>query len=171
MRTEVLREHPYRQGDFPEDFELLLRLAHAGQRLAVVPRILHGWRRGPTTATAIDPRYGLARFTALRAEYVSMALLAGQPGYVLWGYGSTGRALRKALLAHGHRPEYIVDLHPRRLGNRIHGALVIAPEQLGPEHAQLPLLVSVAGARARTEVRAFLHARSLREGEHFVCTA
>ena len=74
---------------------------------------------------------------------------------MLWGYGGTGRALARALRAHGKHPSHVVEVHPGRLGNAIHGAPVVPPAALA-ELPRLPLVASVAGEAARGEIRAFL---------------
>ena len=89
---------------------------------------------------------------------------------MLWGYGDTGRALRRALLAHGRRPSHVVEMHAGRLGNVIHGAPVIHPDALTLD-THRPLVASVAGATARTQIRTALVARGFRELHDFVCAA
>ena len=169
-RTELMRRFGYREGDWPEDYELLLRMLHEGQRLGVVPRILHGWRRATSSASITDPRYSVDAFQRLKATWLARGILAPSEHYVLWGYGSTGRTLRRALEQHGKRPSYIIELHPRRLGQTIHGAKVVPPEAL-PQLEQWPLIASVAGADARRQLRAFLQKHSRIEGRDFCCAA
>jgi hypothetical protein len=98
---------------------------------------------------------------------------------VLWGYGSTGRALRTALADRGLTPSSIVELHPRRIGQKIHGAAVVAPEAL-PElrraakeasSENLRILASVSGPKPRGEIRAALSAMDFVEGRDFICAA
>jgi hypothetical protein len=84
----------------------------------------------------------------------------------LWGHGPTGRALRKSLLALGHRPTTIVEVHPRRIGQVIHDANVVSPETL--RHLpRLPILVSVSGSGPRAEIRSSLESMTFREGFDF----
>lgn len=90
--------------------------------------------------------------------------------YLLWGYGSTGRTLRAALARHDRHPAFVIELHPGRLGNRIHGAPVVAPDEL-PRLPPLPLLVSVAGAPNRNRIRRTLAAMGRAEGRDFVVAA
>jgi hypothetical protein len=94
---------------------------------------------------------------------------------VLWGYGDTGRALCKALRAHGRHPHAIVEVHPGRIGQRIQGAAVISPEAL-PEwrrsgQGPLPIVVSVARRVPREQVRAALRAFGWVELRDYVCAA
>jgi hypothetical protein len=89
---------------------------------------------------------------------------------VLWGYGGTGRALARALRAHGKRPSHVVEVHAGRLGNVIQGAPVVPPEAL----ADLPagrLVASVAGPEAREEIRGFLARLGWVETRDFICAA
>jgi len=170
IRRPVLTALGYRDRGWPEDYDLVLRLLARGAALASVPRRLLCWRDDPRRLSRRDPRYGLDRFTACKAEFLAAGLLAGTDRYVLWGYGGTGRALRRALAVHDKRPSHVVELHPGRVGNVIHGAPVVQPDVLTPE-THRPVVVSVAGVAARTQIRAALAARGYRELRDFVCAA
>ena len=170
LRREVLLEHAYRDLGWPEDYDLVLRLLGAGHELGVVPRRLLAWRHGPGRLSQRSAVYAADRFTACKAHHLVAGLLARGSRYWLWGYGGTGRALAKALRAHDRHPDAIVELHPRRIGQRIQGAPVIAPKDLG-RPGKLPLVVSVAGAEARALIRAELEKRGFREGADYVCAA
>jgi len=178
IRARLLRDLGYRARGWPEDYDLVLRLLAEGHRIGVVPERLHLWRDQPDRLSRRDPTYGLDRFTACKAAFLADGLLRNRPSYVLWGYGDTGRALRRALLTHGRAPSHVVELHPGRLGdqcggrpgNRIHGAPVIRPEAL-LELRPRALVVSVAGAGPRAEIRAALAAMGFQEGRDFVCAA
>ena len=77
-------------------------------------------------------------------------------------------------IEHGRRPHAIVEVHPGRLGQRIQGAPVIPPAQLPALRAAaggLPVIVSVAHAAPRAQVRQALEALELRELVDFVCAA
>jgi hypothetical protein len=170
LRSEILRAFGYRAMGWPEDYDLLLRLLAADHALAVHPRRLLGWRDGPARLSRQALEYTLERFTACKAAHLASGPLAGSERYLLWGYGATGRALRRALLHLGKSPSHIVEVHPRRLGQVIHGAPVVPPESI-PELPRHPLLVSVAGPGPRAEIRATLAALALREGIDFYCVA
>ena len=170
LRTAVLRAVGYRDCDWPEDYDLLLRLLAAGQEIGVVPRRLVAWRDRPERLSRTCDHYALERFTACKAAFLAATLLADVDTYILWGFGDTARTLHRALLRHGKRPAYIVELHPGRLGNTIHGAPVIAPDALA-RVPRLPLVASVAGAGPRRQIRAALAALGRRELHDFVCAA
>jgi hypothetical protein len=170
LRREVLNRCGFRDAGWPEDYDLVLRLLAAGERLAVVPRRLLGWRDHPERLSRTHESYGLARFTACKAAFLASGLLEASDEYVLWGYGDTGRTLRRALLEHGKRPSHIVELHPGRIGQHIHGAPVVEPRALA-DLAGRPLVASVAGLDARTRIRRALDALGRREGVDYVCAA
>ena len=170
IRKDVLAAHGYRDVGWPEDYDLLLRLLGQGHRIGVVPRRRLCWRDRPERLWRTAPEYGQDRFTACKAFHLSTTFLAATDRYNLWGYGSTGRALRQALELHGKRPSHIVELHPGRLGNRIHGAPVIPPAQLRDVDRD-PLLVSVAGVPQRELIRAALAKMGFRETVDYVCAA
>lgn len=170
FRTDLMRRFGYRDNGAPEDYDLLLRLLGAGAELGVVARRLHCWRDHPGRASRRDARYHQHRFIWLKAQHLSRTVLRGHASYVLWGYGSTGKALCRELMLLGHRPSHIVEVHPGRLGQRIHGAPVVAPAALGGlRHS--PLIVSVAGASARREIREALDQFDFREAEHYLFAA
>jgi hypothetical protein len=170
VRREILVEYGYRDLGWPEDYDLFLRLHAAGHGIAVVPRRLLAKRCGPECLSLSSPAYGVDRFTHCRAAHLADSFLAGSDRYVLWGYGGTGRALRRALAQSGKSPAAIVEVHPRRLGNTIQGAPVIAPDELR-EWRHLPLVASVAGVSARGKIRTALAEMGYRELDDFVCAA
>ena len=170
LRAEPLHELGYRELGWPEDYDLVLRLLERGAQIGVVARRLLCWRHAPGRLSQTDAAYTPSRFTACKADFLARGFLAGCEQYALWGYGGTGRALARALLAHGKRPGVIIELHPRRIGKRIQGARVISPGALDRELGR-PLIVSVAGATARAQIRAELAKLGFRETRDFWCAA
>jgi glycosyltransferase involved in cell wall biosynthesis len=170
LRSQKLRALGYRDQGWPEDYDLILRLLERGEQIGVVARPLLSWRQSPGRLSRRDPRYSHARFTVCKADFLARGFLAGGERYGLWGYGGTGRALARALRAHGKQPRVIVELHPRRIGKTIQGARVISPAELDRARA-LPLVVSVAGATARRQIRAELARMGFLETRDFVCAA
>jgi glycosyltransferase involved in cell wall biosynthesis len=170
IRREALAAFGYRDVGWPEDYDLFLRLYGAGHAIGVVPQRLLAKRCAPERLSRTSPAYAIDRFTACKASFLANSFLARGDRYVLWGHGGTGRALRRALHDHGKAPAAIVELHPGRLGNTIHGAPVIAPPALA-EWRHLPLIASVAGGDARSRIRAALARMGYREGIDYVCAA
>jgi len=170
MRRSIMVELGYRDADWPEDYDLLLRLLANGGRLGTVPKRLLLWRDGPRRLSRRSARYSLASFVACKAEHLSRSFLANTERYVLWGYGDTGKALAQALAQRGKHPSSIIELHPGRLEQLIRGVRVVRPEALLERRGE-PIVVSVAGARPRSEIRAALTAMGFVELRDYVCAA
>lgn len=170
LRADVLRALDYRDVSWPEDYDLVLRLLAAGHEVGVVPRRLLSWRDSDARLTRTDPRCSLERITACKAAFLAAGLLRGAEDYLLWGYGATGRAMRRALLAHGKRPSHVIEVHPRRIGETIQGAPVVPPDAIA-DLPRRPLVASVAGAEPRRLIRAHLGALGWTETRDFVCVA
>jgi glycosyltransferase involved in cell wall biosynthesis len=170
IRRDILVALGYRDCGWPEDYDLFLRLITQGHAIGVVPRRLLSWRNSPARLSRTSPVYALEHFTACKAAFLAASFLAASTLYILWGYGDTGKALRRALLAYGKKPSYIVELHAGRLGNRIHGAMVIPPAGL-TQIPRDPVVVSVAGAQARSEIRQAMARMGFLETRDFVCAA
>ena len=152
LRRSRLTALGYRDLGWPEDYDLVLRLITGGEKIGIVPRRRLLWRHGPHRLSMTAPEYATERFTACKASFLAESFLARTESYILWGYGGTGRALRRALEPLGRLPSHILELHPGRLGNRIHGAPVVSPSEL-PRLPRQPVVVSVAGVGPRSEIR------------------
>lgn len=156
----------YEDRGWAEDYDLVLRLWQAGARFAKVPEVLLDWRHAPGRLSLTDSRYSLERFRALKRHYLESSVLrdVGTRAFVQWGAGEVGKCW---LREWGEiRPELAVDIHPRKIGTRIHGFPVIAPDDLPPPGA-VYILVAVGAPGARDEIRAWLTPRGYRETEDY----
>lgn len=124
-------------------------LARSGPTgVANVPRLLLEWRETPGRLSRTSDVYGIDQFTSCKAFFLFEHFLKRRSDYVLWGFGATGRSLRRALESLGARAPHIVDVHLGRIGQSIHGARVISPKTL-PEPGKVKLVASVAGRQPR----------------------
>lgn len=169
MRREMAQMRYCARG-WPEDYDLVLRALARGLRIAVVARRLLAWRDRAESWSRTSADYDLERFTACKARYLADGFLAGVQSYVLWGYGDTGRTLRRALALHDKTPSHIVEVKASRLGQRIHGAPVIPRDRLRGLRG-IPIVVSVARAGPRQEIRSALTAMDFIDGADYVCAA
>lgn len=170
LRRTTLEQTRYRDCGWPEDYDLLLRLLKNGARAGVVPQRLLGWRHHPDRLSRQDSRYSLERFTACRAAFLAADFLRDSDRFLLWGYGQTGRALRRALAEKEKTISGLIEVHPGRLGQTIHGAPVVAADEIS-RLPNDPLIVSVSGAGPRDEIRRRLTELKRKEGRDYVCAA
>jgi glycosyltransferase involved in cell wall biosynthesis len=171
IRRGVLEEAGgWRDGDFPEDYDLWLRLAGSGHRLSNVPEVLLDWRESPGRLTRTDRRYDISRHLALKAAWLAAGPLSDRREVALWGAGQTGRAFARALAVHGVSVVLFLEVDPRKIGRTVLGAPVHAFEQV--ERARgLPLLVAVGAPGARDLIRAELARRGFAEPRDYRCVA
>ncbi len=153
----------WRAGDFPEDYDLALRLHAAGYAAAKVDAPLYFWRDRAQRASRVDPRYRPAAFAALKARYLAAGPLAGKSEAVVWGAGKMSRRLVRPLQQSGVRVIAWLDIDPRKIG-RVHaGAPVIDAAQVG-EYRAWPVLVYVGRRGARELIRPRLREAGFTEG-------
>lgn len=156
----------YRDGDFPEDYDLWLRLAAAGWRLASVAQPVVRLLDRPDRLTRADPRYRRAAFTTLKMEHLTATRLAAPSRVVVWGAGRSGKPWIRWLLEQGHTMPVVVDMFVRTTRR---GVPVVAPEAIAS--VELDLLIVAVGARgARAEIRRMLAALrpDLKEGTDWI---
>ncbi len=104
-RAAVIAAGGYRDGDFPEDYELWLRLTEHGCRMAKIDRCLLHWRQRDDSLSRRDPRYSRDAFDRLRACYLARdrRLQSGRP-LVFWGAGRRTRRRTGHFVALGFAP-------------------------------------------------------------------
>ena len=127
-RTVMMALGGYRQGDFPEDYDLFLRLAKHGYKAEKISQVLHYWRESTHRLTRTDPRYSRDAFDSLRAKYLveDNRLHSGRP-IIVWGAGRKTRQRASLLLEYGIEFEAWVDIDPNKIGNCVQGIPVRAP--------------------------------------------
>ncbi len=148
----------YRDGPWPEDYDLWLRFDAAGYGLGKVRETLFYWRQGRGRASFVDPRYAPAAFTRVKAAFLAPRLRAGGRPIAVWGAGAVGKRLVAALAAEGVRCARFVDIHPGRIGQRIAGLPVSAPDDLA-QAPELYVLAAVQRPGAREEIGRRLRAQ------------
>ena len=174
FRREVAeRCGAYAEGDFPEDYELWLRWLEAGVRMEKLIESLLVWHDSPTRLSRRDPRYADHAFYRIKGGYLARWLARHNPHHpavILWGAGRITRRRARSLLEHGVRIQAFVDIDPRKIGRRLHGAPVLGPEGLPP--AGSAFLVSyVRSAGAREAIEARLRAAGYRLGVDYILAA
>lgn len=163
----------YRDGDFPEDYELWLRWLDADVRMAKVPRPLVTWHDPPTRLSRTDVRYAPEAFYRLKARWVAEWLqreLPPQRKVWIWGAGRPTRKRADHLRAHGIEVAGYVDLDVKKTGRRVGGVPVVGPRDLPPTGESFFLgYVGTRGAREVT--RADLARCGRMEGRDFLMCA
>ena len=171
FRRELVARHGgYRDGDFPEDYELWLRWLDAGVRLAKVPRVLLTWHDAPTRLTRTDARYAPDAFFRVKAEWIARELARSGEGRDVWVWGA-GRHTRKraaGLERWGVRIAGYIDVDVKKTGRGIGGTgLPVIDERELPAPGKSVVLSYVTTRGARDYNRARLRERGYVEGHDF----
>ena len=163
----------YRDGMFPEDYELWLRWLDAGVRTAKLPDALVTWSDPPDRLSRTDQRYSVRAFYRCKAEYLARWLARHNPWHpdiVMWGAGRETRKRAEFLVEHGVAIRAYVDVDPRKIGQAIHDRPVLDEDGLPPPGECF--VVSYVGSRgARDDIRCRLTRRGYGEGVHFIMGA
>lgn len=171
IRREVLESlGGYRDGDFPEDYDLLLRIHEHGLAMAKLPLVGLAWRHTNGRLTFRDPRYSPDAFRRLKVEHLAPRLRRETRPVVLWGAGRDGRRFLRDVLGAGVTVSSVVDISPRKIGRVIYTLPIIAPDGLPPA-GEAFIVVSVGTRGARGLIRADLTSRGYQERVDFVCVA
>ncbi len=169
-RDALERAGGWREGRFPEDYDLWLRLSAAGGRLSNLDLPVLGWRESAARLTRTDPRYALSRHVALKCAHLARHVLPGVREVALWGAGRTGKAFADALRAEGIATALFVEVDRAKIGRTLRGAPVISYEQVTRARG-LPLLVAVGAPGARALIRTELARAGFRELADYRCVA
>lgn len=159
----------YRSGNFPEDYELWLRLNRAGYRMAKVPEVLLHWRDHANRLTRTDPRYARLAFDTLRAQFLAQdSRLLGQRPLVIWGASRPSRKRARHLLNRGFSIIAWVDVDLQKIGYTVQDRPVVAPEWLHNRSPRPFVLSYVVKHGAREDIFQTLTAMDYQRGQDFL---
>ncbi|MDZ7772701.1 MAG: glycosyltransferase [Balneolaceae bacterium] len=174
FRAGTLRKYGgYRDGDFPEDYELWLRWLEAGVRMQKVEQELLLWRDEPGRLSRTDARYAFEAFYRIKAGYLARWLKRNNPRHpevVIWGAGRTTRKRAELLCPHGVEITHYVDIDPNKIGNTVHGRPVWSPDDL-PNPGRRFVVSYVGRHGANSMIRKDLTTRGYREVDDFIFAA
>ena len=165
-RREALLSLGYLDDGLPEDYQLILRAAEKGLKMAKPEGVLLRWREHPGRHSRDHGRYRRPAFMRLRARFLKRMLIKEGP-CVVWGAGDRGRLLTRLLLEEGARIESVVGWNPGgEAPVSVHGIPVISPDEL-PLRLPGPLIACVGEPGVRDQIRDWAGKRNWAEGKDF----
>ncbi|WP_432737676.1 glycosyltransferase [Maridesulfovibrio sp. FT414] len=171
MRRGLLTEHgPFRDGDFPEDYELVLRWLEAGVRMQKVDEELLIWNDPPDRLSRNHPKYTVDAFYNIKSRYLYRWLERNSSTHPRVGVIGAGRVSRKRyemLEKMGVKTSFYVDIDPRKVGQVIHGCRVLSRKEMPPPGDTF-ILSYVATRGARDEIIRFLDEKGYVMGQHYL---
>lgn len=166
----------YRANGWPEDYDLWMRLAFSGHRFEKLEEVLVEWREAPTRASRVDPIFSAERFMDVKEHYLRENVLDPSRPLAIWGAGPVGKLWGRKL-----SPRYFIEVDPRKVGQTIAGATVIASDQLARIEGFFVIVAVASLSRtrdasdpwraAREEIRDELAAAGFEEMRDFICVA
>jgi glycosyltransferase involved in cell wall biosynthesis len=171
IRRKVLEKvGGYQDNGWPEDYDLVFRLWTHGIAMAKVPEVLLRWRERQDRVSRTDPRYDEDAFRRIKVHYLKQTLINGHNGVIVWGAGPVGKAFAQELKAQDVDVRAFIEPDPRKIGQTIHDAPVVAPEGV-EQYRDAFAVAAVSVPAARSEIRNVLNEAGWVEGRDFVAVA
>lgn len=159
----------YQDNNWPEDYDLWLRMAAAGVHFSRLTQPLLFWRDHPERATRTMNEYATDAFRSCKCNYLIRSFLHSCSDVVIAGAGQEARAWQRLLTAAGVSVSSWLDVDPRKIGRILHNAPVISPDQLRLDGRKMLVAIGVRGARE--QFRTLAEKSGWHEGMDFVCVA
>jgi glycosyltransferase involved in cell wall biosynthesis len=163
FRKELVEKYGgYKQGDFPEDYELWLRWLEQKVKMEKLDVTGLIWRERPDRLTRTDERYSREAFFKIKAKYLAHWLKKHAetwPDITVWGNGRVTRKRASRLEEYGAKITTWIDIKKRDE--------VIYFEKL-PEVKHDFIVSYVTNRGAREEIRRFLERHGYREEKDFI---
>lgn len=166
-RKETAQKHGlYRAGDFPEDYEMVLRWLESGVKIVKIPVVVLQWHDSDTRLTRTDDIYSDRSFYNIKSLYLASWLKKNNPyhPYVsIWGASRVSRRRARLLEQHGVQlKNYIDTKRSRQIGSEI-----IYYKDM-PAAGQMFILSYIRQMDNRDRIREFLYGRGYLEGKDFL---
>jgi glycosyltransferase involved in cell wall biosynthesis len=173
-RHDCIDQHgPYRDGDFPEDYELLLRWLENGVRMSKVDEELLIWNDPPTRLSRNHPRYDVDAFYRIKTIFLARWLARNNPHHPEVHILGSGRRTRKRadlLMEHGIEFAAYYDVDPNKIGNIINGLKVRDRANVPPPGSGF--CIPYVGSRgARGDIEEFLESCGCILGKDYIPAA
>jgi glycosyltransferase involved in cell wall biosynthesis len=156
----------YRNGDFPEDYELWLRWLSQGVKCHKLDHIVLHWYDSNGRLTRTHPNYSEESFYRIKTKYLAQWLSQNNPHHpevAIWGASRLSRKRAEILQELGVNVRFLIDIHTRRQldENILHYTKL-------PNPGSVFILVYLGNMEARDETGKYLSKRGFVEGVDFL---
>ena len=156
-------EMGFSAGEYPEDYDLMLRAAEQGFRFGKVPEILFDWSDHSGRLTRTDSHYSPNAFMHCRRKHLLASPLRDVRCVDLWGIGPTGKSWLRWLQAQEIVVRRGFDVNERKVNKVIRDVPVLHPDEM-PNADGTPLVIAVGAAGARKPILAHIENRGYMTG-------
>ena len=165
-KTIALKYGLYKEGDFPEDYEMFLRWIEKGVKFHKLSETLLDWYDSETRLTRTDKRYSFEAFYKIKSSYLYNYLKENNsvfPDIVVWGAGKRTKRRTKDIKKMGVNIKYFIDVDEKK----INGKDIISSYNI-PDRDQIFIVSFVNNKGARIIIKDFLFSRNYIEGKDFI---
>lgn len=159
----------YKDGDFPEDYELWLRWLGQGVKMAKIPEHLFIWNDSQERLSRVDARYGIEACYKIKSIYLERWLKEHNPLYpqvAIWGAAHLSRQRANLLENRGIEVTTFIDV----VRNKIQFRNCLHYSELPPPQ-QMFIISYVSNHGVREKIRNFLKSKAYIESQHFILAA
>ena len=160
----------YRDGAFPEDYELWLRWQSRGVRICKLKEVLLDWYDGKNRASRIETRYSKTSFQRAKAKYLKAWLEEQQhhkKKLICWGAGKVAKAQIRILIENNILIEGIYEVDPRKISNKFLGIPIWDVKEFNLQSTEF-MLVLTGSRNAKDKIKHFLELKNLVYGKHYL---
>jgi glycosyltransferase involved in cell wall biosynthesis len=120
-KAEVEKLKYFDDNIYPEDYNFMLKALINDIKFYSIPEEVLLWRDYPTRTSKILTDYNRGNFRKVRAIHLPNFIkkFTNYKSIVIFGVGSSGKNLCKALQQNNSQPKLFVDTHPDRIGKTI----------------------------------------------------
>ncbi len=122
VRKEVFERFGlYKDGPFPEDYEIVLRWLENNMKIGKIPEDVLQWRDHSGRLTRNNDRYSVESFYKIKAKYFTKWFLKHFPSkneILVWGTGKSVRRKSRYLSDHGLKIAGYIDVKPHPSSNQ-----------------------------------------------------
>ncbi len=166
-RKEVAQQYGmYRNGNFPEDYELWLRWLEAGVIIQKLDTMVLRWYDSDERLTRTNKCYTETAFFKIKAKYLAKYLDREKKNTEVWIWGASRRSRRwsRYLKDEGVEIAAYIDIHKKRKKED----LPIVYYKDIPPPGDIFILVYIRHLTQKKEIAGFLALRGFTEGQDFL---
>lgn len=159
----------YKHGDFPEDYELMLRWLSEGVKMAKVEKEVIVWNDPPQRLTRNDERYSFDAFYKTKAKYLRLWLKKHNshfPNVYVWGASRLARKRASYLIDNGINIIGYIDISEKRDVDEN----IIYYEDI-PTPDTCFIVIYTPQLEIKTQIKEYLEKRYFKLGINFIFAA
>lgn len=169
-RTLIHKYGPYRDGNFPEDYELWLRWLSNDVKMQKLEYNLLTWYDSPERLSRTGTSYSGDSFQRIKALYLSKWLkehnlfkkkISG------WGLGKVAKKQIKYLKLHNITFSKFYEVDPAKVGNSYQGSSIFSFSEISLDQEEF-ILILTGSWEAKEKIHKFLTAKSLTLGADYL---